>query len=113
MKIKLLVISFLITFASSLGATEQQRALPSEFPYKKSLTMASVLLATDPQENTQLVKKLSEMMSKSAILESEILLVKNPLRKARKDLKVIAGSISFKDEQDLEHVIDHITKNNS
>jgi hypothetical protein len=95
--------------AYSFDSKEANETLP-EMPFKKSLTLTSVLLFDAPHKDVDSVAQLTSKLSNYAILEAQAEKVVEPLRDARKRLKKIIADTTFKNEQDLNNVFDQIKK---
>lgn len=105
------IIWFLLLGLSTVtGAEQNSVGLPNEIPFKKSLTLTSVLLFDSPQENPELVNELGAKLTQYAVLESRAKAVLNPLVMARKQYKQMVSKTVFKNKQDLEKLMAQIRK---
>lgn len=107
---RLLYMSLILLLLSSITYAVEQNTLdlPNDIPFKKSLTLTTLLLFDSPQENTKMVAELGTKLTDYAILESKAKEVVKPLVTARKKYKQTVSNTIFKNDQDLKNVIKQI-----
>lgn len=81
-----------------------------EMPFKKTLTLTTVLFYNAPQKDTEAVTKLANSLTNYITLQSQAEEVVKPLMATRRAFKQIVAETTFKNEQDLKQVVDQLTK---
>jgi hypothetical protein len=95
---------------SALAFSADKEELP-EMPFKKSLTLTSVLIFKSAYPDEEKITKLANTIAQYASLESKAEEVVHPLIETRKALKQAAMAATFKNSEDFNQVYELLKKN--